>query len=59
MIRIWDSQTLEQVAEYPLGFITQVQLSPDSNTLLTNGPETSTFQTVNPLTGQVLSTNYC
>jgi WD40 repeat protein len=58
-VRIWNSQTLQQVAEYPRGFITQVQLSPDANTLLTNGPETSTFQTVNPLTGQVLSTNYC
>jgi hypothetical protein len=58
-VGIWSSQTLQQVAEYPRGFITQVQLSPDANTLLTNGPETSTFQTVDPLTGQVLSTNYC
>lgn len=58
-VRIWNSQTLQQVAEYPRGFITQVQLSPDANILLTNGPEPSTYQTVDPLTGQVLSTNYC
>ena len=58
-VRIWNSQTFQQVAEYPQGFITQVQLSPDSNTLLTNGPDPSTYQTVDPLTGQVLSANYC
>lgn len=58
-VRIWNSQTLQQVTEYQQGFITQVQLSPDSNTLLTNGPDPSTYQTVDPLTGQVLSTNYC
>jgi WD40 repeat protein len=57
-IRIWDSQTFQQLAVYERSFITQVQFSPDSNVLLTNGPDPSTFQTIEPLTGKLLSTNY-
>jgi len=58
VITVWDSITLQQIASYSRGFIRSVKFSPDGNLMLTNGPDASTFQTVDVLTGNVISTNY-
>jgi WD40 repeat protein len=57
-IRIWDTQTFEQLSVYGRGSILHAQLSPTADSLLTSGPDNGTFQILDPETGQIMTTNY-
>jgi WD40 repeat protein len=52
-LRIWDTESYQQLSIFDRGTISQVQISPDLDALLINGFDAPTFQIIDPYTGQV------